>query len=104
MILLIFIYNINITMVIVMGKALYVPDPYIRELVEEVKNELGLKSLRDTVERGMLMLKKEREQLPSVDERLAVLQARCEKFVGKNYRSMAWEEEKAFFDDLSGGI
>jgi len=91
-------------MVIVMGKALYVPDPYIRELVEEVKNELGLKSLRDTVERGMLALKKEREQLPSVDERLAALQTRCKKFVGKNHRSMTWEEEKAFFDDLSGGI
>jgi|GEM_PF-2570046 len=91
-------------MVIVMGKALYVPDPYIRELVEEVKNELGLKSLRDTVERGMLMLKKEHEMIPSVDEKLEALQIRFKNSIGKNYRSMTWEEEKAFFDDLSGNI
>jgi len=92
------------TMVIVMGKALYVPDPYIRELVEEVKNELGLKSLRDTVERGMLVLKKEREQMPSVEARLETLQTRFKNSMGESHRSMTWEEEKAFFDDLSGGI
>jgi len=87
-----------------MGKALYVHDPYIRELVEEVKNELGLKSLRDTIEKGMLKLKKEHEEKPSIDESIADLQNQFKEYVGENYRSSTWEEEKAFFDDLSGGI
>jgi len=104
MILLIFTYNINITMVIVMGKALYVPDPYIRELVEEVKNELGLKSLRDTVERGMLTLKREATKRESFEDIAAELQAKTKGFIGENYRRMSEAEEKAFFDDLSGGI
>jgi len=87
-----------------MGKALYVPDPYIRQLVEEVKTELGLKSLRDTVEKGMLALKNELIKKEGFEDIAAELQAKTRKFIGENHPVLSEAEEKAFFDDLSGGI
>jgi len=87
-----------------MGKALYVHDPYIRELVEEVKNELGLKSLRDTIEKGMLSLKREQQGQDSFEDIATDIQAKTRKFLGKEYWQMNEVEDKAFFDDLSGGI
>ncbi|WP_041583042.1 hypothetical protein [Bartonella australis] len=86
------------------GKSLFIADPSVRELVEQVKNENGFKSLRDTVEKGMLLLQQQKRNEPSIDEKIAAIQKRFRTKVRKNNPHWNEEDKKAFFDDLSGGI
>ncbi|WP_375650709.1 hypothetical protein [Bartonella sp. OT172YNZD] len=86
------------------GKSLFIADPSVRELVEQVKNENGFKSLRDTVEKGMLLLQEQKRNEPSIDDKIKAIQKRFRTKVRKNNPYWSEEEKKVFFDDLSGGV
>ncbi|WP_039761177.1 hypothetical protein [Bartonella queenslandensis] len=86
-----------------LGKSLFIADPRVRELVEQVKNENGFKSLRDTVEKGMLLLQEQKRNEPSIDDKIKAIQKRFRTRVRKNNPHWSEEEKKVFFDDLSGG-
>lgn len=89
-----------------MKKALYIPDPYIRQLTEEVQKEWGFKSLRETVEQALIALTKRPHSKKEFYKDLEALQERVRQFIGpKAYdKKSTIEETKAFFDELSGGI
>lgn len=74
--------------VVKMTGALYIHDPVIRTLVEDVKNELGLKSLSETVEKAVLKLRDDYRVEPCIDDKIAQIQNRFKLNVVKNNSSL----------------
>jgi len=85
-----------------MGKALFIPDAKVRQMVEYVKNVNNFGSLRETVEQGMLSLMRENSvKNQSFDEIARSLQRETGNYL-KNKSQNEWADHKAFFDELSG--